>query len=260
MTSFFDAALNGLDPVTFVFALAIGLLAGFVKGAVGFAMPMILISGLGSILPAELALAALILPTLVTNGMQALRQGTGAALASARRVWLFLLICGVFLLGSAQLVRVLSTEALFMLIGVPIVGFAVLQLAGWRLRLTVTQRRPAELIMGAMAGFVGGLSGVWGPPTVAYLTAIDTPKQEQIRVQGVVYGVGSVLLLLAHLRTGVLTAQTLPLSVLMLAPALGGMVIGQMLQDRLDQEKFRKITLLVLAIAGLNLIRRSLMS
>ena len=114
--------------------------------------------------------------------------------------------------------------------------------------------------MGAMAGFVGGLSGVWGPPTVAYLTAIDTPKQEQIRVQGVVYGVGSVLLLLAHLRTGVLTAQTLPLSVLMLAPALGGMVIGQMLQDRLDQEKFRKITLLVLAIAGLNLIRRSLMS
>ena len=81
MTSFFDAALNGLDPVTFVFALAIGLLAGFVKGAVGFAMPMILISGLGSILPAELALAALILPTLVTNGMQALRQGTGAARA-----------------------------------------------------------------------------------------------------------------------------------------------------------------------------------
>ena len=81
MTSFFDAALNGLDPVTFVFALAIGLLAGFVKGAVGFAMPMILISGLGSILPAELALAALILPTLVTNGMQALRQGTGAAVA-----------------------------------------------------------------------------------------------------------------------------------------------------------------------------------
>ncbi|MEQ3624641.1 MAG: sulfite exporter TauE/SafE family protein [Celeribacter sp.] len=259
MTNFIDAAMTGLDPITLIIALAIGLLAGFVKGAVGFAMPMILISGLGSILSAELALAALILPALVTNVMQALRQGAGAAAASARRFWLFLSVCGLFLLGSAQLVRVLSTEALFLLIGLPIVGFAVLQLAGWHLRLTASQRRPAELIMGAMAGFIGGLSGVWGPPTVAYLTAIDTPKQEQIRVQGVVYGVGAVLLALAHLRTGVLNAQTLPLSVLMLVPALGGMVIGQMLQDRLDQKKFRKITLLVLAVAGLNLIRRSLM-
>ncbi len=30
----------------------IALVAGFVKGAVGFAMPMIMISGLGSFLPA----------------------------------------------------------------------------------------------------------------------------------------------------------------------------------------------------------------
>ena len=33
--------------------------AGFVKGAVGFAMPMILISGIGSFMPAEIAIAIL---------------------------------------------------------------------------------------------------------------------------------------------------------------------------------------------------------
>ena len=30
------------------------------------------------------------------------------------------------------------------------------------------------------AGFVGGVSGIWGPPTVIYLTAVGTPKIEQL--------------------------------------------------------------------------------
>ncbi len=57
---------------------------------VGFAMPMILISGLSSVMAPELALAGLIVPTLVTNGMQSLRQGVGAAKASIRKFHVFL--------------------------------------------------------------------------------------------------------------------------------------------------------------------------
>ena len=30
---------------------------------------------------------------------------------------------------------------------------------------------------------IGGIAGVWGPLTTSYLTAIETPKAEQIRVQ-----------------------------------------------------------------------------
>ncbi|MFB1024878.1 MAG: sulfite exporter TauE/SafE family protein, partial [Octadecabacter sp.] len=60
--------------------MAVAVLAGLVKGVVGFAMPMIFISGLTLVLPPEQALAALIVPTLVTNGWQALRQGIGSAI------------------------------------------------------------------------------------------------------------------------------------------------------------------------------------
>ena len=62
-----DIFMAGLEPQAFVAALAIALLAGFVKGVVGFAMPMIMVSGFAMFLPKELALAGLILPTLVTN-------------------------------------------------------------------------------------------------------------------------------------------------------------------------------------------------
>jgi uncharacterized membrane protein YfcA len=240
-------------------AVAVALVAGFVKGAVGFAMPMIMISGLGSFLPAETALAALILPTVVTNGLQALRQGWRAAWDSDRRFRLFLGILLACLLISAQFVRILPQGALFLLIGLPVTAFAVLQLAGWRLRIDPAHRTRTELLIGGLAGGIGGLSGVWGPPTVAYLTALGTPKAEHVRVQGVVYGLGAIALMGAHLRSGVLSSETAPLSALMLAPALMGMGVGLWLHDRMPQEGFRKATLAVLVIAGLNLVRRGVM-
>ena len=73
-----------------VFGCAVAVLAGLIKGMVGFGMPMILISGLSSVLPPDVALGWLILPTLVTNGWQALRQGVRAAWESIRRFRLFL--------------------------------------------------------------------------------------------------------------------------------------------------------------------------
>ena len=104
-----------------------------------------------------------------------------------------------------------------------------------------------------VSGLVGGIAGIWGPLTVAYLTAVDTPKKLQIKATGVIFGSGALVLMLAHLRSGVLNAQTIPLSA-----ATGGMMLGQRVQDRLDQKKFKRMTLFVLMVAGVNLIRRGL--
>ena len=245
-----------LGPFALALVLLIGVIAGLVKGIVGFAMPMIIISGVSSILSPELALATLILPTLVTNGVQALRQGLSAAMASVARFRVFLIAGGISLVIAAQFVRILPQPILFMVIGVPIVLFAISQLAGKPLRLPAASRR-IEVFVGMFAGFMGGLSGIWGPPTVAYLTATDTPKADQMRVQGVIYGLGALALLLAHVQSGVLRAETLPLSVLMVVPALMGMAIGSRVQDRIDQVMFRKVTLWVLLIVGFNLVRRA---
>jgi uncharacterized membrane protein YfcA len=111
----------------------------------------------------------------------------------------------------------------------------------------------------SFAGFIGGLSGVWGPPTVAYLTMLGTEKRDQMRVQGVIYGLGAVALTLAHLGSGVLDARSAPFSALLILPALAGMWLGGRIQDRIDQAGFRRVTLIVLLVAGLNLVRRAVM-
>jgi uncharacterized membrane protein YfcA len=142
-------------------------------------------------------------------------------------------------------------------IGGPIVFFALLQLLGWRPKLS-GGHWGTEVGIGAFAGFIGGMSGVWGPPTVAYLTALGTEKREQMRVQGVIYGLGAVALMAAHIGSGVFRAEAVPFSALLVLPAMAGMWAGGRLHDRIDQAAFKRATLVVLLLAGLNLLRRGL--
>ena len=67
------------------------------------------------------------------------------------------------------------------------------------------------------------------------------------------------LLLGAHAGSGVLNPATASTGVLMLPTVALGMWLGLVVQDRLDQERFRRVTLAVLVLAGLNLLRRGLL-
>jgi uncharacterized membrane protein YfcA len=251
------ALLDSLPLTILAGAMAITLFGGFVKGTVGFALPLIMISGLSAILPPQVALAALILPAALTNAWQALRQGLGPALQSARAHWPFITIGLVVMALSAQVVLAVPQWAFFAIIGVPVVIYSALQLMGIPLRVPAHRRGLATVLFGALAGIMGGFSAVFGPPTVAYLISLDTEKAEQVRVQGLMYSLGNVILFGAHLRSGVLNADTIPFSVLMLLPAFAGMWLGFRMQDRLNRDQFLRATLVVLLIAGLNLVRRA---
>ncbi len=246
-------------PGVLILALAISVLAGMIKGLVGFALPMVLISGLGSLATAEIAIAGMILPTLATNGWQALRQGPRAALQSIMAFRYFLIAGFVVMMLSAQLVPLLPGLLLLLVLGVFVTGFVLLQILGVHLRLPGHPGPRSQAAIGGVAGFMGGLSGIWGPPTVAMLMALNIGKSEQMRIQGVIYGLGSLTLLAGHWGSGVLNKTTLPLSLALVPAALLGMAMGFRLQDRIDQQTFRKATLAVLLIGGLNLIRRGLM-
>lgn len=242
------------------FAGAIAFLAGLVKGVVGFAMPMVMISGLSSVMPPDIALAGLILPTLTTNLWQALRQGPRAAWHSLRRFRLFLMAGLVFMIAGAQLVPVLSAGVMLLLLGLPVALYGLTSLAGYPPRLPANPGPKTEAGVGAVSGFLGGISGIWGPTTVAMLTALQTEKREQMRVQGVIFGMGSLVLTVAHIGSGVLNPQTAAFSATLIAPALIGLVLGFAVQDRINQAMFRKLTLAVLVLSGLNLVRRGLLA
>ena len=251
------SAGQGLGPL--LGALTVTLFAGFVKGAVGFAMPLIMISAFSAFLPPELALAGLILPTLITNLSQAFRQGLGPAKETAWTYRRFLIGTVVFIALSAQLFDLIPRVAYLLLLGVPVTAFAALQLAGVPLALRLQHRARAEWALGVVGGLYGGVSGIWGPPLLVYLLSINAPKVEAIRAQGVVFLIGAVALLSAHLGTGLANAQTLAFSAALVVPAQIGMALGYRLQDRLPQARFRRWTQALLVVTGINLVLQALL-
>lgn len=252
--------LTDVIPLGLVaFSFAVTLLAGVVKGAVGFAMPLIMVSGMGVLIDPKIVVAAIILPIVASNALQVVRAGLGPARDAVRDFALYIVLVCVFILVSAQFLTLISTRAMFLVLGVPVTVLCGIQLAGLRLTIPQHRRRLGSIVAGTLSGILGGLAGTWGPTTVLYLVAVDTPKARQIAVQGVIYGLGSVMLLLGHLRSGVLNGQTVWLSAVLLVPALSGMWLGFRIHDRIDQHTFRKATLAVLFVAGLNLIRKGVM-
>lgn len=245
------------DPFTLAGVFAITLFAGFVKGAVGFAMPMIMISALGSFLPHKIALAMLILPTLVTNLIQAFRGGRTAVWTTVRTYRWHIGAVVIFLFLSAQFVHVLPVRWMPLVLGLPVLAFALWQLAGLPLAIPLRHRRRAEIGLGVIGGLYGGVSGIWGPPLLIYLVSIGAPKDEAVRVQGVVFLIGALALIPAHLASGVLNASTLPLSAAAAVPATIGLIAGMRAQGRLDQARFRWWTLVLLALTGGNLVRQA---
>ncbi|MEZ5723133.1 MAG: hypothetical protein R3D59_17335 [Paracoccaceae bacterium] len=179
----------------------------------------------------------------------------GRLLAVVRRFRVFIVMMLVFLASSAQLVNLIPDAVLYLVIGLPIVAFALFQ-PGWRLRLNPStgcatnwrwaacgvRRRPVGGSGAAAGGLPGGGRG-------AKARGGARPWRDLRDRRG---GVG----LRPSALGCALNSATPPLSAAAMVPALAGLWAGGLLHARMLQSTFRRAMLVVLVLAGLNLMRR----
>ena len=256
ITQLMQRYILDIDPSVLIFATFAGLVAGLVKGVVGFGMPMILLSGLAIFMPIYTAVAALILPTLLTNLQQAREQGLNNAIAVMSKHKIFIVVMVILIFSSAALTPRLPQQLLLGILGIFIVSFSVFQMSDYRFSLSPESHR-TQFFFGSLAGVAGGLCGAFGPPTVAYLTAINTPKNELMKIQALIYGTGATLMFFGHITSGIFNLSTAPLSSFLILPCICGFWLGSRIRNTFDQKIFRKVTLVVLILVGANLIRRA---
>lgn len=249
-----SAALAEYGPGALAFAAFGFFLGGFVKGAVGFALPMVGIACAATVLPKEAAVAYLSIPVLVTNVWQSVRHGWGAAWKTLKSLRIMIAVMVVMLLAATQMLPAMQPRVFAGIIGFLAVAYALSQIAGWR---PVIRRPLGDVVFGSLAGFFGGLSGVWGPPTLMLLMSLNLPKQEIVRACGVVFTLGCLPFIAGHAISGILNPQTATVSAILLLPTALGMWLGQRVQDRLDGERLKRWMLVVLVLAGANFLRRA---
>lgn len=238
-----------LGTVTFV-------IAGALKGLVGIGLPTASMGMLTLFLAPRTAIAMMLLPMLLSNLWQLLRERRVSR--TVRRFGLFALVLMGTVGVTAVLTQNVNDRVLLGVLGGVILLFVGFSLKGWVPELPARLDRAAQVGFGAIAGVLGGLTSGWAAPLAIYLTMIRADKSEFISATGLLIFAGSIPLCAAYLWTGMMDLSQLGLSAVMLIPTLAGFALGETLRGRLSVMAFRRIVLGMFAVMGLNLIRRAI--
>jgi len=198
----------------------------------------------------------LVAPILVTNLWQSARAGNlGEPL---RRFWPMITAGVVFLFIGARLVVAIDTAVLFAFLGCFVVAFAASNLMKPRVHpLRPETERWAGPLAGALGGFLGGITTIWGPPMMMYFVMLKLPKDTFVRTVGLSWFSLSVPFTVAYWNNGIFRGDIIWMSVAACVPSMIGIRIGEVIRERIDQQTFHRVMLVMLLIIGLNLIRRA---
>lgn len=240
----------------YALAALIFLLAGTVKGVVGFGLPTVCLALFALTTGLIEAMALLLWPSFVTNLVQALQGGRLFALLSRLRWMLGAAFLFIFL-GGLGLSRV-DDQWLSLLLGLLIVAYAGLALSGWRPAIRQNHETAAGIGIGVLNGIFTGLTGSFVVPGVLFLNAIGLSRDELVQAMGVLFTLSTIGLGITLGGQDLLSADLSWLSLLGVIPALIGMSLGRRWRQRLDEARFRRIFLLALLALGLAIGLRAL--
>jgi uncharacterized protein len=246
------AFYQNIGPALTLLVVATFLLAGAVKGVIGLGLPTIAMGLLGLAMPPAQAAALLIVPSTLTNLWQLAAGGHLPALLRRLGPMLAMIFVGT-LLGSAWL-GINSGPWAVHALGAALVIYALYGLAGPALRVAPEREGWLGPVCGLLTGVVTAATGVFVMPAVPYLQSLGLSRDEMIQALGLSFTVSTLALAVGLAGQDALGGQALGASLLMLAPALLGMLAGQWLRQRISAALFKRCFFIGLAALGGHLL------
>jgi uncharacterized membrane protein YfcA len=245
-----------MESELLVIILGIFLLAGTVKGVIGFGLPTVSLAALTVVVELPVAVLLMVVPSAITNIWQALDGPHFLELT--RRFWLMLLASAVGVWFSYGLLLVANPEDMTALLGVILCVYAALGLQRRRLIPRLTHERVVSPAVGLVTGALAGATGSLVMPMLPYLQALDLERDALVQMMGISFAVSTCAIGLAIVDHGGYDNRMVLLSLLALAPALVGVKIGQLLRRRLSERVFRRCLFAGLLVVGVRLIWKGL--
>jgi len=206
--------------------------------------------------PIREAVAVMYGPVLVMNLWQTF-QG-GYFLVALRKFWPMMIsvVLGTWL-GAKTLVSI-DSNVLQIVVGATVAVFSLINLL--QPKLTVPERHALWLsvLVGITGGFFGGLTLFIGPAVIMFMVALRIPKEEFIGTIGLVYLLGVIPTGISYIVEGVIRSEHIVPTLVACVPVFVGMLIGQWVRHRINEDTFRKVLLIAMVIIGLNMVRQGL--
>jgi uncharacterized membrane protein YfcA len=240
---------------TLMLVAAAFLLAGSVKGVIGLGLPTIGMGLLALAIPPAQAAAVLIVPSIVTNIVQAAGPGLCSLLV---RLWPLLIGVVAGTLAGAGWLDGEGAKTGRLVLGIALIAYAAIGLARWRMVVPPTREKVIGLIVGVFTGLITAATGVFVIPAVPYMQGLGLAKDELVQALGIAFLVSTLALAFNVALIVTPGPQLVIASGVALVAALVGLEIGRRVRGRLDPEAFRRWFFVGLGAIGFWLIARAL--
>ena len=236
-----------LIQIVFIF-----ILAGLVKGTVGFGLPTIGI-GLGALISdIPTAMMLILVPTFFTNIVQIMSAGSLRHVI--QKSW-------VFLLGSVLLVP-LGLWAVVLLPGFPferllglsIVLYSLASLKGFNPVMAMEHNAKLGFGLGLINSVLTGMTGSMSVPGVMYLRSLQLSKDDLLCAMGALFFISTIAMGISLWWFGKATNELSLLSVLMCVPVAVGVWVGMSIRRLLTEEQFKALFLWAFTALGAYLL------
>jgi uncharacterized protein len=232
------------------------LLAAFVKGATGLGFPLIATPVVALLLDIRTAVAVLILPNILMDSAQTLRDGWPSEVLRRFSSLIIPTIVGVFL-GTTVLVKT-PLWILNLSLGVMVLVFVVSNLLKFDFIITPRAERILSPISGFISGFVNGMTNAAGPTLAIYLYSLKLEKRAFVKTIATIFMITKLSQLVAVSTWNLFNWDTITLSGQVVLFTLAGFYVGIKAQDRVNQKTFNRGLLALLSLIGATLILRAL--
>jgi uncharacterized membrane protein YfcA len=241
---------------TAVYIAFIFLLAGAVKGVVGLGLPTVAMGLLSLRMPPAEAATLLLLPSLITNVWQ---LAEGSRLANLiGRLWPTLLAMFVSTVVSASVIASATSAVAIAALGGALLLYAVAGLLNVHLNVSPNAERWTGPLVGAITGFITGVTGTFVVPVVPYLAGLGLARDVLVQALGLSFTVSTVALGIGLLWHDALNLQAVSDSTIAVVPALLGMMAGARIRRHVSPERFRRGFFVGLGLLATHLIYSAL--
>jgi uncharacterized membrane protein YfcA len=232
------------------------LVAGIIKGCLGFGAPLFAVPALAPLVGTKAAIVLVTIPAFANNAaVIATRRVERPLVVQFLPMMLTLIVAtilgGIFLAG-------LHTATLSVVVGAVALGFVGLSVIGLKLATPPRLHRLVSPVLGSLAGILNGATSIPGPLFAMYLSTLPLDRRAFVYGISLLLVTGNVTQILTYSQLGLYGEGLLVASLIFVPAQLLGQVIGARIQDRLNPTVFGRVVLIAVAVSGANLILRGL--
>jgi uncharacterized membrane protein YfcA len=226
--------------------LAVLFTAAVLQGLTGFGYSLMSLPLLALFMPVRVAVPVLSLTSIFLNLLVFLK---------ARRSVRFgriipLTIAGIVSVPAGIWILTSTGEALLqVIIGVLVAMSAALYLSGFRIR--IRREWLAMIPTGIVSGLLNGMTTFSGPPVILFLANQQVGKQTFRGSLALYFLLLNIAAAPAFIASGLLTEDIALATAIRFPAVLAGAFLGIRLSGKVEEGRFRKMALVILALLGL---------